>query len=125
MTVGSRMFLFIFLSGYNRFHVSNFQVVPASGSVEFNAQLMKDDPEHWASAYDFGEERNVLKPKYHSNSELYSLLSSLENAYPDAAEFHGGDDLVSMMIHWLKVTQNVSEEISKSFKMYSGCMVIG
>lgn len=71
---------------------------------------MKDDPLHWASAYDFGEEHNVFHPKYHSNSDLYSLMSNFENVYSDSAEFHGGDDLVSMVLHWLKITKHVSKQ---------------
>lgn len=89
--------------------LSYFKVVPESGSLELNPILMKDDPEHWASAYDFAIHPNVYYPAYHSGSDIYSVLSALENQYPDSAEFHGGDDLVSMAIHWLKISQHVRE----------------
>lgn len=92
-----------FSTNYNIY----FKIVPESGSLELNPILMKDDPEHWASAYDFGIHPNVYYPAYHSGSDIYSLLSALENQYPDSAEFHGGDDLVSMAIHWLKISQHV------------------
>lgn len=72
---------------------------------------MKDDPQHWASAYDFGVEKNVFNPRYHSSAELNYILSGLENEFPDSAEFHGGDDLVSMLIRWLKITKNVRVSI--------------
>lgn len=68
---------------------------------------MKDDPLHWASAYDFAIGENQYKPKYHSSQELYSIMASLENRYPDAAEFHGGEDFVSMAIHWLEISDKV------------------
>lgn len=86
-------------------------MVPESGSLELSPALMKDDPQHWASAYDFGVEKNVFNPRYHSSAELNYILSGLENEFPDSAEFHGGDDLVSMLIRWLKITKNVRVSI--------------
>ncbi|XP_050292877.1 carboxypeptidase D [Anthonomus grandis grandis] len=90
-------------------------VVPESGSVEVSPNLMKDDPQHWASAYDFGVEPNVFYPKYHSNSELYFLMSNLENRYPEDAAFQGGDDLVSMVVHWLKISKQVESSGENKF----------
>ncbi|XP_065172246.1 carboxypeptidase D-like [Atheta coriaria] len=81
--------------------------VPASGHVQVNFTLMKDDPIHWSSAYDFGVTENLYKPKYHSNSELYSTMAALENRYPDAAEFEAGDDYISMTIHSLKISDKI------------------
>ncbi|CAH1132734.1 unnamed protein product [Ceutorhynchus assimilis] len=90
-------------------------IVPESGSVELSPTLMKDDPQHWASAYDFGEISNVFHPKYHSGSELNFILSSFENNFPDSAEFHGGDDMISMILHWLKITQHVEQSDETKF----------
>lgn len=83
-------------------------VVPESGSLQYNVTLMKDDPQHWASAYDFGISENHFNPQYHSNSDLYYLLADMENRYVTTAMFEGGDDFVSMTIHSLKITDNVS-----------------
>lgn len=69
---------------------------------------MKDDPLHWASAYDFGIGENQYHPKYHSNEELYAILADMENKNPGVAEFQGGDNYVSMAIHWLKISKDVS-----------------
>ncbi|XP_060532890.1 carboxypeptidase D [Cylas formicarius] len=89
--------------------------VPESGSLEFSPNLMKDDPQHWASAYDFGIDKNQFHPVYHSNSEIYGILGELENKFPAVAEFHGGDDLVSMAIHWLKITREIDTSDETKF----------
>lgn len=83
--------------------------VPESGSVQYNVTLMKDDPLHWGSAYDFGIAMNQYHPKYHDNSELYTILGDLENRYPSVAEFEAGDNIISMAIHSLKITHEVME----------------
>ncbi|RZC31872.1 carboxypeptidase D, partial [Asbolus verrucosus] len=82
--------------------------VPEDGVLELNVSLMKDDPLHWASAYDFGIGENQYRPKYHTNQELYSLMAQLENQYPSVAGFQSGDDYVSMTLRWLKITDQVS-----------------
>lgn len=76
--------------------------------MQYNVTLMKDDPLHWASAYDFGIGENQYHPKYHSNEELYALMADMENRNPGVAEFQGGDNYVSMAIHWLKISKDVS-----------------
>lgn len=73
---------------------------------------MPDDPMHWASAYDFAVGENRYNPKYHSNSEIYRILADFENKYPDAAEFEGGEDYISMTIHSLKISHQVSQFLS-------------
>lgn len=75
--------------------------------MQYNVTLMKDDPLHWASAYDFGIGDNQYTPKYHSNHELFALLANLENFHPGVAEFEGNDNDISMIIPSLKITQNV------------------
>ncbi|XP_076253987.1 carboxypeptidase D svr [Rhynchophorus ferrugineus] len=89
--------------------------VPETGNLILNPLLMKDDPTHWSSAYDFGEYLNVFGLGYHSNSQLYSTLSGFENKYPDFAEFHGGDALVSMSIHWLEISNEISQSDETKF----------
>ncbi|KAK4878716.1 hypothetical protein RN001_011222 [Aquatica leii] len=86
--------------------------IPESGSMEYNITLMRNDEQHWASAYDFGVSENQFNPQYHSNSEIYSILAELENKYPDTAEFVSGENFVSMSIRSLKITHkdDASEE---------------
>lgn len=68
---------------------------------------MKDDPLHWASAYDFGIGENQYKPKYHTSQDINAILAGMENHYSDIAEFEGGDNFISMMIHSLKISNKV------------------
>ncbi|KAF2900813.1 hypothetical protein ILUMI_05352 [Ignelater luminosus] len=86
--------------------------VPENGTVQANFTLMRDDPQHWASAYDFGVSDNQFNPKYHANNELYAIMAELENKYPDTAEFVSGDNFISMSIRSLKISHQVdsSEE---------------
>ncbi|XP_066251733.1 carboxypeptidase D-like isoform X1 [Euwallacea similis] len=90
-------------------------VVPEVGSVPLNVILMKDDHLHWSNAYDFDIQANIFNPAYLPASEIYRLLSELENFYPNSAEFHGGDDLVSMVIHWLKLTEHIAQPDETKF----------
>ncbi|EFA05729.2 carboxypeptidase A [Tribolium castaneum] len=82
--------------------------IPKEGSFVYNVSLMRDDPLHWASAYDFGLGENQYSPKYHTNSELYAIMGALENRYPNVAAFKSGDDYVSMTLKSLKITHEVS-----------------
>lgn len=82
--------------------------VPESGYTQYNVTLMKDDPMHWANSYDFDITENQYKPQYHTNSGLYSIIANLENRFTTTASFEGGDDFVSMTIHSLKITNDVS-----------------
>lgn len=82
--------------------------IPENGSLVHNVTLMRDDPQHWASGYDFGESENQFDPKYHSNGELYSIMAELENKYPGTAEFVSGDNFISMSIRSLKISHEVS-----------------
>ncbi|KAJ8930584.1 hypothetical protein NQ314_016596 [Rhamnusium bicolor] len=91
------------------------QVIPETGYLQYNVTLMKDDPLHWASAYDFGIGENQYTLKYHSNQEIYSLLANLENQYPGSAAFQGGDNYVSMAIHWLKITNEIEADDETKF----------
>ncbi|CAD6227310.1 GSCOCG00006098001-RA-CDS [Cotesia congregata] len=68
--------------------------------------LMRDDNDHWSSAYDFRQLVN-LKPVYLNNSKLNQVLSEFENQHPSFAEFKAGDSLDSMAIHSLKISRNL------------------
>lgn len=68
---------------------------------------MRDDPLHWASAYDFGISENQYQPRYHSNAQIYSILAELENKHPAHCAFQNGEDIVSLKIRSLKITHEV------------------
>ncbi|KAK0098361.1 hypothetical protein PV326_009114 [Microctonus aethiopoides] len=75
--------------------------------VTLDFALMRDDNEHWSSAYDFGLVSN-LKNGYLKNIELTNQLAKLESQKQDSiAEFEANDSLDSMAIHSLKITRNL------------------
>nr|XP_012140788.1 PREDICTED: carboxypeptidase D-like [Megachile rotundata] len=76
--------------------------------------LMRDDPQHWSSAYDFGLKAN-LQNMYLKNAELSARFSQLENHQPDSAEFLAGESLVGMAIHSLKITHNMGAPEENKF----------
>uniref|UniRef100_A0A6P7FUX0 Carboxypeptidase D n=1 Tax=Diabrotica virgifera virgifera TaxID=50390 RepID=A0A6P7FUX0_DIAVI len=90
-------------------------VVPESGYVQYNATLMKDDPSHWASGYDFGILENQFQPKYHTSQEINEILAGMENRYPEVASFQGGDNLISISIHSLKISKEVEDYNENKF----------
>ncbi|XP_044260416.1 carboxypeptidase D isoform X2 [Tribolium madens] len=89
--------------------------VPKEGSFVYNVSLMRDDPLHWASAYDFGLGENQYNPKYHTNSELYAIMGALENRYSNVATFKNGDDYVSMTLKSLKITHEIDSSDELKF----------
>lgn len=92
-----------------------FQVVPESGYLQYNVTLMKLDPLHWASAYDFAVAENQFKPRYHSAQEIRTILAQLENHYSGVAEFHRAENSLSMAIPWLQISDEVIKQNEKTF----------
>lgn len=82
--------------------------IPETGHLSWNFTLMRDDPLHWASAYDFGIAENQYNPTWHSDEEIYSIMSSFENKYFGAAKFQAGDNIVSTKIHSIEISHEVS-----------------
>ncbi|XP_012529985.1 carboxypeptidase D [Monomorium pharaonis] len=86
------------------------------GEVTLDLTLMRDDPLHWSSAYDFGLRVN-LQNGYLKNSDLSARFSQLESHQPDTAEFIAGDSLISMSIHSLKITHNMGSPDENKFRI--------
>ncbi|XP_033351181.1 carboxypeptidase D-like [Bombus vosnesenskii] len=75
--------------------------------VVLDFSLMRDDPQHWSSAYDFRLMTN-LDNIYLTNVELSDKFNQLENDQPNIAEFQAqGESLISVDIRSLKVTHNM------------------
>ncbi|XP_076249772.1 carboxypeptidase D svr isoform X3 [Calliopsis andreniformis] len=85
----------------------------SEGELTLDFTLMRDDPQHWSSAYDFGLMAN-LENGYLKNAELSARFGQLERQ-PDVAEFQAGDSLVSMAIHSLKVTHDMGAPEENKF----------
>ncbi|XP_020298927.1 carboxypeptidase D-like [Pseudomyrmex gracilis] len=85
------------------------------GEVTLDFTLMRDDPDHWSSAYDFGLRVNLQKG-YLKNSDLSARFSQLENHQPNVAEFIASDSL-SMTIDSLKITNNMGSPDENKFRI--------
>lgn len=78
-----------------------------SGSYRYDVTLMRTDPQHWASAYDYRIMENVIKTRYHSNTELNTAMAELEKKQWQVANFESNENDVSMKFHALKVTSDL------------------
>lgn len=81
--------------------------VPDSGSLVNTFHLMRDDPQHWSSAYDFRILENVLRTRYHSNDEIGSTFKELQTKNWWMAQLE--DDGNSQYYHSLKVTEGIGQ----------------
>lgn len=72
--------------------------------LRFDIQLMRDDPQHWSSSYDYRVIENVVRTKYHSNSELDAAMARLETAYPEQASVETNDNEINMEYHSVKLS---------------------
>ncbi|XP_078047171.1 carboxypeptidase D svr [Augochlora pura] len=84
------------------------------GEVTLDFTLMRDDPQHWSSAYDFRLIAN-LQNVYLTNAELNARFSELESHQPNTAEFEAGSSLVNMAIHSLKITHDMGAPEENKF----------
>lgn len=82
-------------------------VIPESGNLVYNFLLMRNDPQHWSSAYDFRILDNILKTRYHSNEEIQRKYIELQMKNPWMALYEKNDDME--MFHSLKITKNIGE----------------
>ncbi|KAG5682478.1 hypothetical protein PVAND_011829 [Polypedilum vanderplanki] len=84
-------------------------IVPETGnhSVIYNFHMMRNDPQHWSSAYDFRILENILHTKYHTNREIEVIFRELENKHPLIAQFE--DDGNEEFYNSLKVTDSIGE----------------
>lgn len=82
--------------------------------TRLDVTLMRDDPQHWASANDFRIIENVVNTRYHTNAELRNRLAEFENQNPQIASFGYADNEFSRHFNYLKLTSNVSKRMSES-----------
>lgn len=84
-------------------------VIPDSGnrSLITSFNLMRNDPQHWSSAYDFRILDNILHTKYHSNDEIADTFREIQTKSWWMAQLE--DDGNSQFYHSLKVTEGVGQ----------------
>lgn len=83
--------------------------VPDTGSrsLIYSFNLMRNDPQHWSSAYDFRILENILHTRYHSNDEIGNTFHELQTKNWWMAQLE--DDGNSEYYHSLKVTEGVGQ----------------
>lgn len=83
--------------------------IPDSGSrqIVLNFNLMRNDPQHWSSAYDFRILENILHTRYHSNDEIGNTFRELQKKNWWMAELE--EDGNSEYYHSLKVTEGIGQ----------------
>lgn len=84
-------------------------IIPETGShsLIYNFHLMRNDPQHWSSAYDFRILENILYTKYHTNIEIENVFRELQRKNPLIAQFEDNENLE--YYNSLKVTDSIGE----------------
>lgn len=84
-------------------------IVPDTGNqtVITSFNLMRNDPQHWSSAYDFRILDNILHTRYHSNDEIAETFREIQSKSSWMAQLE--EDGNSRFYHSLKVTEGVGE----------------
>lgn len=84
-------------------------VIPETGSKSliYTFNLMRNDPQHWSSAYDFRILENILRTRYHSNNEIGGTFRELQAKNWWMAQLE--DDGNSQYYHSLKVTEGIGQ----------------
>jgi carboxypeptidase D len=82
-------------------------IVPESGSLIYNINMMRNDPQHWSSAFDFRILTNILKTRYHTNEEIGSTFSELSRINWWMAQLE--EDGNSHIYHSLKLTAGLGQ----------------
>lgn len=82
--------------------------VSQNTSLRHDISLMRDDPQHWSSAYDYRILENVIHTRYHSDDEIKRTLAEMDGKHIKEASFDANDNEISMAVPSLKVTANVS-----------------
>lgn len=91
--------------GYERHSVE--VTVPDNGSISLDFTMMRDDPQHWSSAYDYRILENIVRPRYHSNGEINQFMAEMESKNNKIIKLEAGDSDVSIAYHSLKMTSDV------------------
>ncbi|EDV92196.1 carboxypeptidase D isoform X2 [Drosophila grimshawi] len=79
--------------------------------------LMRDDPQHWASANDFRIIENVVNTRYHTNAEVRQRFAELETQNAQIASFGYADNEFSQHFNYLKLTSNIGEPEEHKYKL--------
>lgn len=70
----------------------------------YDIQLIRDDPQHWASSYDYRVIENVVRTRYHTDSELDQAMARMEQRNPAQANVETNENEVNMEFHSVKIS---------------------
>lgn len=61
--------------------------MPETGgkSIEYTFELMRDDPQHWSSAYDYRLLENIIHLKYHDNQKVDDIFKEMQSKNNEVA----------------------------------------
>ncbi|XP_052867429.1 carboxypeptidase D [Anopheles cruzii] len=79
----------------------------ATRAVIVDFQLMRDDPQHWSSAYDYRTLENVIHTRYHTDAELKTTMAEFENKHYQSVSLEFGGNEVSIAYPSVKVTDSI------------------
>lgn len=80
-------------------------LIPSNNTrLRFDIQLIRDDPQHWSSAYDYRVIENVFKARYHNNAEIDEAMARIEQGNPNQANLETNENEINMEYHSVKVT---------------------
>lgn len=82
-------------------------VIPDSGNFILNFNLMRNDPQHWSSAYDFRILDNIYKTRYHSNYEIAITFNEYQQKNSWMAELEPNEN--PQYFHSFKVTNDIGQ----------------
>lgn len=78
---------------------------------------MRDDPQHWASANDYRIIENVVRTRYHTNSELRSTLAEFEARNGQIATFGYAESEFGFYYNSIKLTSDVSKKFNSIIQL--------
>lgn len=68
---------------------------------------MRDDPQHWSSAYDYRVLENIIRRRYLNNEQIMNIFAEIQTKHFEVASIET-EKGKSNLYHSLKVTSNVS-----------------
>uniref|UniRef100_A0A1I8MWK5 Peptidase M14 domain-containing protein n=1 Tax=Musca domestica TaxID=7370 RepID=A0A1I8MWK5_MUSDO len=91
--------------------------VPAKGQIHLDITLMRDDPQHWASANDYRIIENVVHTRYHSNAELRATLAEFEARNGQIATFGYAESEFGFYYNSIKLTADIGAPEESKYKI--------
>ncbi|XP_037935345.1 carboxypeptidase D isoform X2 [Teleopsis dalmanni] len=86
-------------------------------SMRLDILLMRNDPQHWASANDYRIIENVVHTRYHTNPEIRSRLAEFETRNGQIATFGYAESEFGFYYNSIKLTSDIGEPEESKYKI--------